>query len=90
MTLVVDNQSAPTHQAALSFLTTTTTPRLRADFKSGVLGEPEFYMLRSVNTRVEVGPWLDVATATVAAKALWSSTRHYSVLAWYPCFSAAA
>lgn len=53
---------------ALSFLTTTTTPRLRADFKSGVLGDPEFYMLRWSTRGTKCGRgWMDVAKATVAA-----------------------
>jgi len=53
--------------AALVFLTMTTKPTFRAEFKPGEGGKTAVYMARWVNTRGEEGPWSEVATATVAA-----------------------
>lgn len=61
------DQPAPTDPAALTFLTMTTRPTLRAEFKPGDGGKTAVYMARWVSTRGEKGPWSDVATATVAA-----------------------
>lgn len=65
--LVDADQPAPTDPAALSFLTMTTKPSLRAEFKSGDGGKTAVYMSRWVNTRGEKGPWSEITTATVAA-----------------------
>ena len=53
--------------AACSFLTMTTRPSFRADFKPGEGGKTAVYMARWITTRGERGPWSEVATATVAA-----------------------
>ncbi|MBL9001499.1 MAG: hypothetical protein JNK25_10230 [Phycisphaerae bacterium] len=53
--------------ATFSFLTMTTRPSVRAEFRSGDGGKTAVYMLRWVNTRGEKGPWSEVTTATVAA-----------------------
>ncbi len=53
--------------AALTFLTMTTKPSFRAEFKSGEGGKTAVYMARWVNTRGEKGPWSEVTAATVAA-----------------------
>ena len=52
---------------SFSFLTMTTRPTLRAEFKPGDGGKTAVYMARWVSTRGEKGPWSEVATATVAA-----------------------
>jgi len=65
--LVNADQPAPTDPAALAFLTMTTKPSFRADFKPGEGGKTAVYMARWINTRGEKGPWSEVATATVAA-----------------------
>jgi len=65
--LVEADEPAPTDPAALFFLTMTTRPTFRADFKPGEGGKTAVYMARWINTRGEKGPWSDVATATVAA-----------------------
>ena len=52
---------------SFSFLTMTTRPSLRAEFKPGDGGKTAVYMARWVSTRGEKGPWSEVATATVAA-----------------------
>jgi hypothetical protein len=65
--LVDADQPAPTDPAALTFLTMTTNPSFRAEFKAGEGGKTAVYMARWVNTRGEKGPWSDVTTATVAA-----------------------
>ncbi len=53
--------------ATFSFLTMTTRPTLRTNFRAADGGKTAVYMLRWVNTRGEKGPWSDVTTATVAA-----------------------
>ena len=53
--------------AALVFLTMTTKPTFRADFKPGDGDKTAVYMARWINTRGEKGPWSEIATATVAA-----------------------
>jgi len=53
--------------ASFGFLTMTTKPTFRADFKPGEGGKTAVYMARWINTRGEKGPWSEVATATVAA-----------------------
>lgn len=65
--LVDADTPAPTDPAALEFLTLTTRPSFRADFKPGEGGKTAVYMARWVNTRGEKGPWSEVTTATVAA-----------------------
>jgi len=65
--LVDADQPAPTDPAALTFLTMTTKPSFRAEFKAGEGGKTAVYMARWVNTRGEKGPWSEVAAATVAA-----------------------
>ena len=65
--LVDADAPAPTDPAALTFLTMTTKPSFRAEFKTGEGGKTAVYMARWVNTRGEKGPWSEVATATVAA-----------------------
>lgn len=65
--LVDADQPAPTDPAALTFLTMTTKPSFRAEFKAGEGGKTAVYMARWVNTRGEKGPWSEVTTATVAA-----------------------
>ena len=65
--LVDADQPAPTDPAALTFLTMTTRPSFRAEFKAGEGGKTAVYMARWVNTRGEKGPWSEVTTATVAA-----------------------
>jgi len=65
--LVDADSPAPTDPAALTFLTMTTKPSFRAEFKAGEGGKTAVYMARWVNTRGEKGPWSEVATATVAA-----------------------
>jgi hypothetical protein len=53
--------------AALTFLTMTTRPSFRAEFKAGEGGKTAVYMARWINTRGEKGPWSEITTATVAA-----------------------
>ena len=65
--LVDADQPAPTNPAALTFLTMTTKPTFRADFKPGEGGKTAVYMARWINTRGEKGPWSEITTATVAA-----------------------
>jgi len=65
--LVDADSPAPTDPAALTFLTMTTRPSFRAEFKAGEGGKTAVYMARWVNTRGEKGPWSEVTTATVAA-----------------------
>lgn len=65
--LVDADSPAPTDPAALTFLTMTTKPSFRAEFKAGEGGKTAVYMARWVNTRGEKGPWSEVTTATVAA-----------------------
>lgn len=65
--LVDAGAPAPTDPSTLSFLTLTTRPTLRTDFRAEDGGKTAVYMLRWVNTRGEKGPWSEVATATVAA-----------------------
>jgi hypothetical protein len=61
------DQPAPTDPAALTFLTMTTRPSFRADFKPGEGGKTAVYLARWINTRGEKGPWPEITTATVAA-----------------------
>lgn len=61
------DQPTPTDPNALSFLTMTTRPSFRAEFKAGDGGKTAVYMTRWVNTRGEKGPWSEITTATVAA-----------------------
>ena len=65
--LVDADQPTPTDPAALTFLTMTTKPSFRAEFKAGEGGKTAVYMARWVNTRGEKGPWSEITTATVAA-----------------------
>jgi hypothetical protein len=65
--LVDADTPAPTDPAALTFLTMTTKPSFRAEFKAADGGKTAVSMLRWVNTRGEKGPWSDITTATVAA-----------------------
>ena len=65
--LVDADSPAPTDPAALTFLTMTTKPSLRAEFNAGEGGKTAVYMARWVNTRGEKGPWSEITTATVAA-----------------------
>ena len=65
--LVDAGQPTPTDPNALSFLTMTTRPSFRAEFKAGDGGKTAVYMTRWVNTRGEKGPWSEITTATVAA-----------------------
>jgi len=65
--LVDADEPAPTNPAALVFLTMTTKPTFRAEFKPGEGGKTAVYMARWINTRGEKGPWSEIATATVAA-----------------------
>lgn len=65
--LVDADSPAPTDPAALTFLTMTTKPSFRAEFKAGEGGKTAVYMARWVNTRGEKGPWSEITTATVAA-----------------------
>ena len=65
--LVEADQPAPTDPAALTFLTMTTKPSFRAEFKAGEGGKTAVSMARWVNTRGEKGPWSEVTMATVAA-----------------------
>jgi hypothetical protein len=65
--LIDAGSPVPTDPAALSFLTLTTRPTLRTDFRAADGGKTAVYMLRWVNTRGEKGPWSEVTTATVAA-----------------------
>jgi len=53
--------------AALVFLTMTTKPTFRVEFKPGEGGETPVYMARWINTRGEKGPWTEIATLRVAA-----------------------
>jgi hypothetical protein len=65
--LVEADQPAPTDPNEMSFLTMTTKPSFRAEFKAAEGGKTAVYMARWINTRGEKGPWSDIATATVAA-----------------------
>lgn len=65
--LIDAGQPTPTDPNALSFLTLTTRPTVRTDFRAADGGKTAVYMLRWVNTRGEKGPWSEVTTATVAA-----------------------
>jgi len=71
------DEPAPTNPAALVFLTMTTRPTFRAEFKPGEGGKtwgaavsmarPPRRICDWINTRGEKGPWSEIATATVAA-----------------------
>ncbi len=65
--LVDAGTPAPTDPAALSFLTLTSRPTVRTEFKAHDGGKTAVYMLRWVNTRGEKGPWSEICSATVAA-----------------------
>jgi hypothetical protein len=65
--LVDADSPAPSNPAALAFLTMTTRPSFRAEFKAGEGGKTAVSMARWINTRGEKGPWSDVTTATVEA-----------------------
>ena len=67
MKLVDADEPAITNLAALVFLTMTTRPTFRAEFKPGEGGKTAVYMARWINTRGEKGPWSEIATARVAA-----------------------
>ncbi len=67
MKLVDADQPAITNPVALVFLTMTTRPTFRAEFKPGEGDKTAVYMARWINTRGEKGPWSEIATATVAA-----------------------
>jgi len=69
LTLIDAGQPAPTDPAALVFLTRTTKPTFRAEFKPGDGGKTAVYMAGCINTRGEKGPWSKIAAATVAASA---------------------
>jgi hypothetical protein len=53
--------------ATLTFLTMTTRPSFRADFKAVEGVTTAVCTGRWVNTRGEKGPWSEITTATVAA-----------------------
>jgi len=59
---------APTNPAALVFLTMTTKPPFRAEFKPGEGGKTAVYITRWISTRGEKGPWSEIAAATAAAQ----------------------
>ena len=59
--------SAQSHVPGFSFLTMTTKPSFRAEFKAGEGGKTAVSMARWVKTRGEKGPWSEITTATVAA-----------------------
>ncbi len=63
----IGDAGAPTDAAAPTFLTMTTKPSFRAEFKAGEGGKTAVYMARWVNTRGEKGPWSEVTTTTLAA-----------------------
>ncbi len=66
--VVSGEQSRPIGDpAALTFLTMTTRPSFRAEFKAGEGGKTAVYVARWVNTRGEKGPWSEITTAMVAA-----------------------
>lgn len=65
--LVDPDQPTSTDPNALTFLTMTTRPSFRAEFKVGDGGKTAVYMTRRVNTRGDKGPWSEITTATVAA-----------------------
>ena len=72
--LVDAGQPAPTDPApaigdprTLSFLTLTSRPTVRTEFKAADGGKTSVYMLRWDNTRGEKGPWSEICGATVAA-----------------------
>lgn len=65
--LVDAGQPVPTDPNALSFLTLTTRPIVRIEFRAADGGKTAVYILRWVNTRGEKRPCSEVTTATVAA-----------------------
>ena len=65
--LVDAGAALPTDPAALSFLTMTTRPTLRASYVLADGGKTAVFMFRWVSTRGEKGPWSEPHTATVAA-----------------------
>ena len=54
--LVDADEPASTNPAALVFLTMTTKPSFRAEFKTGEGGKAAVFMTRWVNTQGEKGP----------------------------------
>ncbi len=54
--------------STFSFLTMTTKPSFRAEFKAGEEGKTAVSMARLINTRGEKGPWSNIKAATVAAQ----------------------
>ena len=65
--LVDADQPAPTGPAALSFLTMTTRPSFRAEFKAGEGGKTAVSMTRWINTRGQQEPWSEVPSLAVAS-----------------------
>jgi len=54
--------------ATFGFLTMTTKPTFRAEFKPGEGGKTAVYMAGCINTRGAKGPWSKIAAATAAAQ----------------------
>ena len=65
--LVDADQPAPTGPAALSFLSMTTRPSFRAEFKAGEGGKTAVSMTRWINTRGQQEPWSGVPSLAVAS-----------------------
>ena len=65
--LVGPLQPAPTDPEELKFLTLATSGTVTADFPAHDGGKTAVYMLRWVGPRGAVGPWSEIASATVAA-----------------------
>jgi hypothetical protein len=63
----VPSAQSPMPWPGFSFLTMTTRPSFRAEFKAGEGGKTAVYMARWINTRGEKRPWSEITTATVAA-----------------------
>jgi hypothetical protein len=74
----------------LTFLTMTTKPSFRAEFKAGDGTNAAFSMTRWINTRCEMEPWSEITTATVAARwakvAVWILADS-AVICVAPCSS---
>jgi hypothetical protein len=68
MMVMVSPGTTPTDPAALTFLTMTTRPSLRADYKPGEGGRTNVDMLRWVQTQGEYGPWPELVTAADAGR----------------------
>ena len=65
--LVGGGEPAPTDPHALSYLTLATSGVATAAFPLADAGKTAVYMLRWVGPRGAVGPWSEIASATVAA-----------------------